>query len=40
MILDWGFLSMIFRATPIFIPALCALFLKARLIAKQDFIAY
>lgn len=28
MILDWGFLSMIFRATPIFIPVIAALFMK------------
>ncbi|MGK0465830.1 MAG: SSS family solute:Na+ symporter [Clostridium sp.] len=30
MILNWGFLSMIFRATPIFIPVIVALFFRSR----------
>ncbi|HIG0357990.1 TPA: sodium:solute symporter family protein [Clostridium sporogenes] len=37
MILDWGFLSMIFRATPIFIPILCALFFKNKINNKAGF---
>ncbi|MCR1974209.1 sodium:solute symporter family protein [Clostridium sporogenes] len=37
MILDWGFLSMIFRATPIFIPVLCALFFKNKINNKSGF---
>ena len=31
MILDWGFLSMIFRATPIFIPVVAATFFKGKI---------
>ncbi|EKS4345511.1 sodium:solute symporter [Clostridium sporogenes] len=37
MILNWGFLSMIFRATPIFIPVLCALFFKNKINNKSGF---
>lgn len=37
MILNWGFLSMIFRATPIFIPVLCALFFKNKINNKAGF---
>ncbi|MBO0575382.1 sodium:solute symporter family protein [Clostridium botulinum] len=37
MILSWGFLSMIFRATPIFIPVLCALFFKNKINNKAGF---
>ncbi|EJO5347517.1 sodium:solute symporter family protein [Clostridium botulinum] len=37
MILNWGFLSMIFRATPIFIPTLCALFFKNSINYKAGF---
>ncbi|WP_251860620.1 sodium:solute symporter family protein [Clostridium sp. Marseille-Q2269] len=37
MILDWGFLSMIFRATPIFIPTVCALFFKDKINIKAGF---
>ncbi len=34
MILDWGFLSMVFRATPIFIPLVGALAFKSRINTK------
>lgn len=37
MILNWGFLSMIFRATPVFIPILCALFFKNKVNSKAGF---
>ncbi|MCR1934899.1 sodium:solute symporter family protein [Clostridium tepidum] len=37
MILNWGFLSMIFRATPIFVPALCALFFKNKINKQAGF---
>ncbi|NFA62256.1 sodium:solute symporter family protein [Clostridium sporogenes] len=37
MILNWGFLSMIFRATPIFVPVLCALFFKNKINKKAGF---
>ncbi|MBW9157770.1 MULTISPECIES: sodium:solute symporter [Clostridium] len=34
MILDWGFLSMIFRSTPIFIPVFAAMFFKDKIRSK------
>lgn len=37
MILNWGFLSMIFRATPIFIPTICALFFKNNVNSNSGF---
>lgn len=39
MILDWGFVSMIFRATPIFIPVTAAMFFKNRVNPKSGFYA-
>lgn len=37
MILDWGFVSMIFRATPIFIPVTAAMFFKNSINTKAGF---
>ncbi|AOT71422.1 sodium:solute symporter family protein [Geosporobacter ferrireducens] len=39
MVLDWGFLSMIFRATPIFLPLTAAMFFKNRLKAESGIYA-
>lgn len=37
MILEWGFISMVFRATPIFIPVTVAMFFKDKLSIKGGF---
>lgn len=37
MILEWGFISMVFRASPIFIPVTAAMFFKDKLNPKSGF---
>lgn len=37
MILDWGFVSMVFRASPIFIPVTAAMFFKDKISQKSGF---
>ncbi len=39
MILDWGFLSMVFRATPIFVPLIASLFFKNNINTKTGIYA-
>ncbi|WP_073149113.1 sodium:solute symporter family protein [Paramaledivibacter caminithermalis] len=39
MILGWGFLSMVFRATPIFLPLTAAMFFKDKINKKSGFYA-
>lgn len=39
MVLDWGFLSMIFRATPIFLPLMASKFLKDRVNSENGIYA-